>query len=55
MRALALDFLLTVEGESIKGRLILVGETPYLLMMNYLSVNYDENLYAGFINSFKLI
>lgn len=51
----ALDFLVKAGTENIKGRFVLVGDTPYLIMMDYFPVNYDVDTYNKFVNSFKLI
>ena len=50
----ALDFLIKAGDERSKGRLVLVGETPYLIMMNYLPINHDATTYNKFISSFKV-
>lgn len=49
----ALDFhVSTTDNEDIKGRLILVGQTPYLIAVDYFTQNYNEADYQRFINSF---
>lgn len=51
----ALDFLVSAGKENIKGRFVLVDNTPYMIMMDYFPVNYDADTYSKFINSFKVI
>lgn len=51
----ALDFLIKAGNENIKGRFVLVGDTPYMIMMDYFPINYDADIYNKFINSFKVI
>lgn len=51
----ALDFLVKAGTENIKGRFVLVDNTPYLIMMDYFPVNYDADTYNKFIGSFKVI
>ncbi len=51
----ALDFLVKAGDENIKGRFVLVDDTPYMIMMDYFPVNYDADTYNKFINSFKVI
>lgn len=48
-----LDFVIKNKSEVVSGRLILVGQTPYLLMMDYYPEDYDSAVYERFINSFK--
>lgn len=49
----SLDFSFSLKDESVKGRAILVNETPYLIMMDYDPAKYNEEKYSKFINSFK--
>lgn len=49
-----LDFSFTIKGEIAQGRFILVGETPYLLMMDHYPEKYDEQKYTSFITSFTV-
>ncbi len=50
----ALDFTSQIEGKYEKGRIILVGQTPYLLIYEYPSLGYIDADYQKFINSFKI-
>lgn len=50
----SVDFSFTAKDEMVKGRAILVGETPYLLMMDYYAENYKEEDYKKFIDSFTI-
>lgn len=50
----ALEFLISSGEEMIRGRIILVEETPYLLMMSYFEEKYDATTYNKFINSFEI-
>lgn len=49
-----LDYMIDIKDERLKGRFILVGETPYTLMMDYYPANYNEEKYNKFINSFTV-
>ena len=50
----ALEFTLKAGGEMVRGRFILVGQNPYLVLMNYFPANADPKSYDKFINSFKI-
>jgi hypothetical protein len=50
----AIDFLIKNNFSYMKGRIIIVGQTRYLLMCNYLNSAYKERYYKRFINSFSL-
>jgi hypothetical protein len=50
----ALDFLVLEQGYYIKGRIIIVGQTVYILMNTYQGSRYNETDYNKFINSFSL-
>ncbi len=50
----SIDFSFTAKGEMIKGRAMVVGQTPYLLMMDYYPENYKEENYNKFIDSFVI-
>lgn len=50
----ALDFIASYEDRSVKGRIIVVGQTPYLLMVEYLSDNDIGTDYQKFVNSFEI-
>lgn len=50
----ALGFISQIEGKSEKGRMIIVGQTPYLLIYEYPSSNYVDADYQKFINSFEI-
>ena len=50
----AVDFLIKSKFSYMKDRIILVGQTKYLLMVSYLKGTYDKKDYRRFINSFSL-
>jgi hypothetical protein len=50
----ALDFTSRTTSEELKGRLLLVGETPYLLIMSYPSGSSADADYNKFVNSFEI-
>lgn len=49
-----LDFEIQNGREHVKGRILSVGETPYILMYDYLTQNLNEANYEKFINSLKI-
>jgi hypothetical protein len=50
----ALDFQVnTSDNENVKGRLVLVGQTPYLIAVDYFPQNYSETDYQRFVSSFS--
>ncbi|ACE06665.1 hypothetical protein Aasi_1361 [Candidatus Amoebophilus asiaticus 5a2] len=50
----AVDFLIQNRFVYMRGRVILVGQTKYLLMSSYAEESYNEEQYKNFINSFSL-
>jgi len=52
----ALDFLIEIESESklARGRILLVGQTPYLLIYEYPALSFVDTDYQKFINSFEI-
>jgi hypothetical protein len=49
----ALEFQVSSTGdENVKGMLILVGQTPFLVVEDYFTTNYNEVEYQKFITSF---
>jgi hypothetical protein len=51
----AIDFLIKNGTARLQGRVFVVGQTHYLLMASYLTINYNKEHYNYFINSFKLV
>lgn len=49
----AADFLIKSSYAHLKGRIVLIGQTKYLLMISYLK-NYSASDYKQFINSFSI-
>ncbi len=50
----ALDFLITAGTENVRGRMVLAGQTPYVIAEDYYSSDYVDADYQKFINSFSL-
>ncbi len=50
----ALDFVSRTTSVEIKGRILLVEETPYLIIMSYPSGNNADADYDKFVNSFEI-
>lgn len=49
----ALDFhVSTTDNEDVKGRFVLVDQTPYLIAADYFTQNYNDADYQRFISSF---
>lgn len=51
----ALHYHIDVDGsENIKGAFVLVGQTPFLIVEDYYTQNYDDAEHQRFINSFSV-
>lgn len=48
-----IEFTVKSGDEMLKGKAVLVGQTPHLIMYNYFPSNYNEDTYKNFVRSLK--